>query len=425
MCAGGGVRFTADVSSNDDASPWWNDAPSPVPPAPGTGPVPSPSPVAPPPPAGALPPPSGPPVSFGPTGFASSPAFPGSPTGLPEYATFGRRLAARIVDGAFALLVFVPILAAVAYGAGVAVGVDDPVVVVVLALLVEFGLWELAYYVVGASHGQTVGKRAMGIKVCRDVGGDRIGLATAIGRQFASVLSTLALGIGWLAPLWTPKRQTWQDSMTGTVVVRDTQARLAGASVVWGLVWTVLTGLVFGAGIGALIKDVDMSGGTSYDGYDSGAYDSGSSYDDGIDGGIDGSDSTDGYGSDQIESFEGDGSEFEEPCPTPESGTWSGTWTSDKAGSLGGTVMARVDISGEEVAGTMGLSATSGSVLIDSGAIVGSLYCDEMTISVADDLLELEGTVSSDGRDYSGTYRASADGATSFDTGTFRISVTN
>ncbi len=178
----------------------------------------------------------------------------------PEYATWARRVAARLIDWVFTLLVFVPVLVATCAAVAAVVGADA-VVVVMIAVYLDLGLWELVYYLVGASHGQTVGKRIVGIRVCRE-DGSRLGLGLAFGRQLASLISTLAFMIGWLAPLWTPKRQTWQDQMTNTIVVEDRSARLERPSVVWGLVWTVISGLVVAGGLAFLIKGVDFS---SYD----------------------------------------------------------------------------------------------------------------------------------------------------------------
>lgn len=184
--------------------------------------------------------------------------------GTPVYATWGRRVAARLIDWVFTLLVFVPVLVATCAAVAAVVGADIAVVVLI-AVYLDLGLWELVYYLVGASHGQTVGKRLVGIRVCRE-DGSRLGPGLAFGRQLASLISTLAFMIGWLAPLWTPKRQTWQDQMTNTIVIEDRSARLDRPSVVWGLVWTVISGLIVAGGLAFLIKDVDFST------YDSGGY---------------------------------------------------------------------------------------------------------------------------------------------------------
>lgn len=221
----------------------------------------------------------------------------------PEYASFGARLGARMLDMLFVLLVFIPVFIGVVWAIAAATGVD-PLAAVIIGLWIDFGLWELAYYLVGASHGQTVGKRMIGIRVCRDGSGERLGFWKALGRQFASILSTLGLFIGWLAPLWTPKRQTWHDSMTNTVVIRDRAAAVAKPAVVWGLFWTLVSGAGFGSlaawGIDAL-EDAGYEVSTEYgSGLDSGygTLNSGDGYDDGTSG-YD-SDVGSGYSEDEI-----------------------------------------------------------------------------------------------------------------------------
>lgn len=211
-----------------------------------------------------------------------------------EYATFWTRLGARFIDFFFVLFVFVPVLVGVTAGIAAATGAD-PLIAALIAVWLDIGLWELAYYLVGASHGQTIGKRVLGIKVCREDNGGRIGFWKALGRMFASILSSLVLYIGWLAPLWTPKHQTWHDSMTHTVVIRDRKARLATPAVVWGLVWTLISGGAFGGlavwGINA-IEDAgyDLQRTSESYGYDYGTdeglsdYDSGDDYSDEGDG---------------------------------------------------------------------------------------------------------------------------------------------
>ena len=198
-----------------------------------------------------------------------------SSVGLPatvDYAGFGIRLAARIIDFCFCVLVFAPVVAGISALLAVAIGVNstDIAVVIMLAVLLEPGLWELAYYLVGASHGQTVGKRALGIKVCGE-DGNRIGFWKALGRQFLSLLSSLVLGIGWLAPLWSPKKQTWHDSMTNTVVIRDRDARLARPAIVWGLIWALLSAGIFGSLASVVVKSLSDAD-SSYDYMDDSNY---------------------------------------------------------------------------------------------------------------------------------------------------------
>lgn len=70
-----------------------------------------------------------------------------------------------------------------------------------------------------ASHSMaTPGKMAVGIKVVR-VDGDRISLARGIGRYFATILSGLILGIGFLMAGFTQRKQALHDMVCDTLVV--------------------------------------------------------------------------------------------------------------------------------------------------------------------------------------------------------------
>lgn len=192
-----------------------------------------------------------------------------------EYATFWRRLVAMTIDGLVGVLLFMPLVALAGLGIGIAAGLssDALAALVFLMVLVDLGFGPMAYAIVGASRGQTLGKRMVGIRVCR-MDGQRLGFWLAIGRNCLNVLSTLPLMIGWLAPLWSPKKQTWHDSMTGTVVIRDTEARLAGRAVVWGIAWSLIGSLLVGLPTAWLVKLADDDGAfDSYGGDSSYSYD--------------------------------------------------------------------------------------------------------------------------------------------------------
>jgi uncharacterized RDD family membrane protein YckC len=63
-------------------------------------------------------------------------------------------------------------------------------------------------------------KKAMGIKVV-DLQGNRISFPRAFGRFFATYLSGIILGIGYLMALFTGKRQTLHDMIASTLVVKE------------------------------------------------------------------------------------------------------------------------------------------------------------------------------------------------------------
>ncbi len=70
-----------------------------------------------------------------------------------------------------------------------------------------------------ASHSMaTPGKMAVGIKVVR-TDGARISLARGIGRYFATILSGLILGIGFLMAAFTERKQALHDMVCDTLVV--------------------------------------------------------------------------------------------------------------------------------------------------------------------------------------------------------------
>ncbi|MBS3800254.1 MAG: RDD family protein, partial [Thioalkalivibrio sp.] len=62
-------------------------------------------------------------------------------------------------------------------------------------------------------------KRLFGLRVV-DFDGERISFARATGRHFASILSGLTLGIGYIMVAFTRRRQALHDLIAQTLVVR-------------------------------------------------------------------------------------------------------------------------------------------------------------------------------------------------------------
>ena len=74
-------------------------------------------------------------------------------------------------------------------------------------------------YFEGGPTGQTLGKRALGIRVIDFKGGGPIGYARGLVRYIARFLSAIVFFLGYFWMLWDPEKQTWQDKIAGTVVV--------------------------------------------------------------------------------------------------------------------------------------------------------------------------------------------------------------
>ena len=69
--------------------------------------------------------------------------------------------------------------------------------------------------------GQTWGCRIVGIKVIGETTGEPIGFGRALGRQlFASLISGQIFYLGYLWMLWDDKKQTWQDKVVSSIVVK-------------------------------------------------------------------------------------------------------------------------------------------------------------------------------------------------------------
>ena len=139
-------------------------------------------------------------------------------TPLRQYASFWARAGAAVVDY---LIIFA---AAFVFGATLGTliyliygDLDETTLDVffeVLGYPLYFGLYWW-YYTTGWSPGRAL----VGIRIVDEQGG-RPGARRGIGRLLMSFVSTLILGVGYLAMLWSPTKQTWHDGAAGTYVVR-------------------------------------------------------------------------------------------------------------------------------------------------------------------------------------------------------------
>jgi uncharacterized RDD family membrane protein YckC len=130
-------------------------------------------------------------------------APPTTQTSTDARAGFWIRFAAAIVDGIL-LGIVNGVLQAALGTTGYALGL----------------LISLAYftYFEGES-GQTIGKRAAGIRVVDINGGGPIGYSRAFIRFVGRYISALVFFVGYLWMLWDPQKQTWHDKMANSVVV--------------------------------------------------------------------------------------------------------------------------------------------------------------------------------------------------------------
>ena len=119
---------------------------------------------------------------------------------------FWRRFVALLVDGILLGIVSGILRAIFGQSGGWAIGE-----------LITIGYF---VYFEGSS-GQTPGKKALGIRVIDFGGGGSIGYGRAFIRYIGSILSAIALLIGFLWMLWDKEKQTWHDKFANSVVVPD------------------------------------------------------------------------------------------------------------------------------------------------------------------------------------------------------------
>jgi uncharacterized RDD family membrane protein YckC len=120
-------------------------------------------------------------------------------------ASFGVRLVAAIIDGILLGIVGFVIRLLLGDAIGSALNL----------------LLGLAYYAYleGSPSGQTVGKRAMNIRVIDFAAGGPIGPGRALLRYVGRILSAIPCGLGYFWMLWDKEKQTWHDKIATTVVV--------------------------------------------------------------------------------------------------------------------------------------------------------------------------------------------------------------
>ena len=135
----------------------------------------------------------------------TAPSTTSGPSG--PRAGFGRRLGATLVDGLLLGLVSIALAYALADNSGVYTAVSTLVGVV--------------YYVAleGGARGQTLGKRALNIRVITLSDGRPIGYGRALVRYIGRIFSTIPLLLGYFWMLWDSEKQTWHDKLASSIVV--------------------------------------------------------------------------------------------------------------------------------------------------------------------------------------------------------------
>lgn len=133
-----------------------------------------------------------------------------------NYAGFGRRFSALMIDGALVgafRLMGALIAGSLTHNAG---GTPLDIQTAVTASTV-FVAWLYEAWLTSSPARATFGKQAVGI-VVTDLEGGRIGLLRASVRHFAKLVSAAALMLGFLIQPLTARKQALHDLLAGTIV---------------------------------------------------------------------------------------------------------------------------------------------------------------------------------------------------------------
>jgi uncharacterized RDD family membrane protein YckC len=122
------------------------------------------------------------------------------------YANWGRRVGAYLIDVALPLIVVIILIEI-----NVALGG------VCFLLASGWAFYNRSY--LGGRTGQSLGKKALSIRLVGEDTGQPIGVLVAWVRDLCHAVDMLICCVGFLFPLWDAKRQTLADKLVRTVVI--------------------------------------------------------------------------------------------------------------------------------------------------------------------------------------------------------------
>lgn len=170
-------------------------------------------------------------MPYGQPGYAQQPGYPQQGYGqqgfappAPAYqqaapsahAEWGPRVVALLIDnGVIGLLGIIAMI----------VAFNSPTAGLAMSGIVNLiGLGWMIYnrWMRQGNTGQSLGKKVMNLSLLGEGTYRPIGAGNAFVRDLAHILDGLPLFIGFLAPLWEAKKQTWADKICQTVVLQAT-----------------------------------------------------------------------------------------------------------------------------------------------------------------------------------------------------------
>ena len=135
-----------------------------------------------------------------------------------EYASFWARFGAFLIDSIVAVTAALIVAFVVGFTYGISGGDESGASALgfTVGIIIPWLYWALLE---SSSSQATLGKRAVGI-IVTDASGNRMSFARATGRNFAKILSTVILLIGFIMAAFTGKKQALHDMIADTLVVK-------------------------------------------------------------------------------------------------------------------------------------------------------------------------------------------------------------
>ena len=172
------------------------------------------------------------PPEYPPAPAYAPPAAYAPPPPAEPYASWGRRAAATVLDALMVLPGYVPVIIGIVFVQNSVVTHPDGTSEVtngtnlILGLVLIgvaglgtfiFALWNQIFR--QGRRGASLGKQIVGILVISEENGRPIGAALTFVRSLVHVVDSLPCYIGYLWPLWDPKKQTFADKIMKTAVL--------------------------------------------------------------------------------------------------------------------------------------------------------------------------------------------------------------
>jgi uncharacterized RDD family membrane protein YckC len=140
----------------------------------------------------------------------------------PNYATFGQRFLAYLIDSLLMAAIFLPLGLLLGVFVGITGAEVDDATATAISLFIQFisliATWFYSAILESSAWQATVGKKLFGIRVT-DMSGNRISFGKATGRHFGKYLSSIICSIGFIMAAFTEKKQALHDVLASTLVV--------------------------------------------------------------------------------------------------------------------------------------------------------------------------------------------------------------